>query len=328
MASSRPRQFFLQAIDPDHGSPMFETRFVVEDLAELQRLLGDGAKDDPELEMYYTLEPDEVVAINNRFGTGFDPGDRKTMLERWSASRDLPYLIHGGYELWMMLDGRKPFTRITYEYPPKRHLGEDRFDHYVTEGLLYKEVDLEPFEEPMKLKNGRVFEGVRTAYYTLQGQEWRIEAWRLVEKAQSKGGWNETLEHLEGMLLGYEDWQNDWHLAKIRENGLRFGTALLWLAVTADELAAIEQAGYRALPQMQHTLDLVVKVHEKEADDREQDRLMGAPGVAALIRLRAKMRPFLELVDRKQSSQHRLPPERIAALNRCLVDSIEVVVRR
>jgi hypothetical protein len=32
--------------------------------------------------------------------------------------------------------------------------------------------------------------------------------WKIAEKS----GWNEGFERLEGNLLGYEDWQNDYHI--------------------------------------------------------------------------------------------------------------------
>jgi hypothetical protein len=45
-------------------------------------------------------------------------------------------------------------------------------------------------------------------YYTLTGEERRISA----SKAQ-KSGWSADFERLEDMLLGYEEWQNDWWIA-------------------------------------------------------------------------------------------------------------------
>jgi len=58
-----PRRFILQALDPDHGSPVFEALFVVERLEELRALLGAAADKDPDLRMFYTLEPVEITAI-------------------------------------------------------------------------------------------------------------------------------------------------------------------------------------------------------------------------------------------------------------------------
>src|SRR5215216_567814 len=80
----QPHRFILQAVDPEYGHPAFETMFVVERLAELQTLLGAVADDDPVLEMVYTLDADDLDAINHRFGLAFDPGERVTRLAKWT----------------------------------------------------------------------------------------------------------------------------------------------------------------------------------------------------------------------------------------------------
>jgi hypothetical protein len=49
--------------------------------------------------------------------------------------------------------------------------------------------------------------------FCLPGEEWRFKAYDLMCQLSEKIGWNDTLERMEGTLLGYEDWQNDWHMA-------------------------------------------------------------------------------------------------------------------
>ncbi len=325
---AKARRFILQAIDPDHGSPAFETMFTVGQIEELRKLLGDAAKDDPDLEKYYTLEPDELAAIRERFDVGFDPEGRESILAPWSQLRECPYLIHTGYELVLMLDGRKPFTRLGMDYYPSEFdFGEKYFDPYVEQGVLHKEVLLEKFDEPHRGKDGRVFEGFRAVFYTLKGEEWRIPAWKLVSRGSGGEGWNHTFERLEGMLLGYEDWQNAWHIERLRRIQQQFGTLLVHLAVTAEELAGIEHAGHRALPPMGRTLSLVTSFDE-DPEDKEPHRLMDAVDIVALVRLRVKARAFLELVDEKQTRFHRLSSDRIPDLNRALAADIEVAIRR
>src|SRR5476651_316102 len=126
-----PRRFILQAIDPDLGHPAFEAMFVVERPEELRAILGEAAAEDPDLDFFYTLESDELTAINRTFDVPFDASGRTTCLYKWTRRREVPYLIHTGYELALLLDGRKQFARISMEYPPMNHLDEDRFDHYV-----------------------------------------------------------------------------------------------------------------------------------------------------------------------------------------------------
>ena len=186
MAEAKPRRFILQAIHPEYGCPAFEAMFEVNRLEELRELLGSAAEEDPDLEYFYTLEPDEVTAINQRFNVGFDSQGRQACLYKWTWSRSVPYLIHTGYELLLMLEGRKQFARMGGEYPPIQHHYEERFDRYVAQGLLCKEVEIEKFDKPIRSRNGRLLEGIRTAYYTRTGEEWRVPAWRLIEAASRK----------------------------------------------------------------------------------------------------------------------------------------------
>jgi hypothetical protein len=327
MTDTKPRRFILQAIHPDYGCPAFETMFAVEQLDELRSLLGEAAKSDPDLEYHYTLEPAEVRAINRQFDVHFDSGGRVACLCRWTWLRGVPYLVHTGYELPLMLEGRKQFARMCEEYPPERHYGEDQFDHYVAQGLLHKKVETEKFAKPTRLKNGHVFDGLRTVYYTRQGEEWRIEAWNLIEEASRKSGWNETLERLEGMLFGYEDWQNDWWIESLRKRGQQFGTILLYLAVTASELSGIEHTGFRALPPMNRMLTVGSALGDEPSGD-ELQRLGCTDDWLSLVRFRVKARAFLELIGMKQERFHRLPPNRIKDLNRLIVESVEIVTNR
>jgi len=109
----QPRPFILQAFDPEYGHPAFETMFVVERLEELRVLLGTAADEDPELAMVYTLDAGDLDAINRRFGLAFDPGGRVTRLAKWIRNREPPYLVHTGFELVLMIDGRKLFALMS-----------------------------------------------------------------------------------------------------------------------------------------------------------------------------------------------------------------------
>ena len=320
-----PRRFILQAIDPDLGHPAFEAMFVVERPEELRAILGEAAAEDPDLEYFYTLEPEELIAIRRTFEVPFDPNGREVCLYQWTRRREVPYLIHTGYELALLLEGRKQFARMYYEYPPERHPEEDRFDRYVAQGALHKEVELEPFAKPSRSKFGQTFEGVRTAYYTRKGEEWRIAAWKLVSKASAKAGWNDSFERLEGMLFGYEDWENDWWIADRRKREQEFGTLLAYLAVSSADLAAIEHSGSRALPPTSSTLKIAVFVSLPES--QELTRLLEPETTVTLVRFRVQIRRFFDLVGSKQSPLHELPADRIKDLNRAIIGEIEVVSR-
>jgi hypothetical protein len=324
----QPLRFILQAIDDEFGHPAFETMLAVERPDELRAILGIDAKDDPDFEAFYWLEPHEVAALNRHFGLGFVPEGRATTLSRWTHQRASPYLVHTGYELVLMVDGRKPFARMGRElYPPYRHYDEDRFDRYVALGILHKEEELEKFPEPVRLRDGKTAEGTRTVYYTRKGEEWRISAYKLISKAAARSGWNEQFEHMEGMLLGYQDWQNDWWLENIRRRGIRFGALSLCLAVTEAELTAIDHAGYRALPLRTKPLTLLSAMWEQPDDDAVRELL--EPGMAAVVRFSVRAGRFLEsLAADRHARVHALPSERVRDLNRLIVSDIEVVLRQ
>jgi hypothetical protein len=212
-------QFFLQAIDPDYGCPVLEAMFRVDNLDELRTVLGSCAADDPELEKSYSIDPQGLARIGERFGVEFDRGRWPVYLQAWHPFREFPYLVHGGYELFLLLYGTKKLARFNEPYPPKTHDGEDVFDRYVAEGLLYKEVYIEPFASPVRVQS---IEGLREVYYTQKGEEWRIPASRLLWAAAAKWRWNEGFERLEGMLFGYEEWQIDWWIDHCRKRGARW----------------------------------------------------------------------------------------------------------
>ena len=325
----QPMRFILQAIDPEYGHPAFETMFVVDKPQELRALIGIDPEVDPDFERFYWLEPQEISAVIRHFGLGFDPDGRRTALIKWTDQPVAPYLVHTNYELVLMIDGRKHFARMHGDfYPPRRFDGEEQFDRYVAQGLLHKEEQLDKFPESTLLKDGRTAEGLRTVYYTRKGKEWRIPAWKLIEKAAAKSGWNEDFERMEGMLFGYEDWQNDWWLDNIRRRGIRFGALLLYLAVSEAELAAIDNAGGRALPLRSGPLELLSAMW-RQADEQALHDLLEKDNAIAVVRFSVKAGRFLdELASHRHLTLHALPGERVKDINRLIVSDIEVVMRR
>lgn len=312
-------RFVLQAYHPEYACPAFETMFTVERLEELQALLGPDARRDPEIRLRYWLEPADLAALSQRFGVTFDSGDRDVALLRWLSTREPPYLVHTGYELPLMLDGRKKLARFHHEYPPHDHGWEDQFDRFVEQGLLHKEVDVEPFEKPHRTAGGHVFEGLRTAWYTPKGEEWRIQAFRLIVKAGVP--WNDTLERLEGMLYGYEDWQNDWWEEYRRRKLSQFGTSLVYAALSPSELAAVEQSGFRALPALDRSLRVISSFDDDLTEDER--RQLGS----ILIQFRVKASTFLCLMANPRERDHVVGAEQIKDVNALLLEKIEVIAQ-
>ena len=331
---SKLRHFVLQARDPDHGCPVFEARFPVGEIDDLRALIGADADDDPELEHSYMLDATDTAAVAARFGVAFDPEGREVHLwpwsKRWEGRHGIPYLVHTGFELPLLLEGRKQLADMSDAYPPHSHFDEDKFDRYVTEGLLHKEVAYEPFNErlePYRIKNGRVFQGMRRVYYTRRGEEWRIPAYRLISDAANKSGWNEDFERMHGVLFGYEEWQIDWWLADLRKSRYRFGCFSLYVAVSADDLVWIDAAGYRALPPTANAELAVISLWDPPNDDTAQ-RMIESAGAIALVHLNVRSLPFLDLVKGQSGPDHTIPADRIRDLNRNIEGHIEVVASR
>jgi hypothetical protein len=190
IAMPQPR-FVVGAFDHEQWCQVLQTRLPVTDLQPLRQMLGEAAADDPELEQDYILDLDQFAAITARFNVRLDveglaSRDLTIFLFRSRRSDKIPYLIHGGYELPLLLDGRKKLARFSDYYPPMKFEGESRFDHWVAEGVLHREEVDEPFDPPEQTPRG-TWNGHRTVYYTRKGEEWRIPAMKLVFHAAGNG---------------------------------------------------------------------------------------------------------------------------------------------
>jgi hypothetical protein len=185
----------------------------------------------------------------------------------------------------------------------------------------------EPFDKPVQTSFGQTCLGHRTVYYTPKGEEWRIPASKLIWDASGKsGGWNEYFERLEGMLFGYEAWENDWWINEgIRGGG--FGGLKGCCAVTAAGLAWIEAAGFRALPPIDRpTLTIVMYDRKNEAD--QYAAMLGDPESVAVGRFNMLGRDFMNFWASQRGGPWHLPAGRIAEFNRFLRGSVEIVARR
>ena len=150
------------------------------------------------------------------FDVSFDLGGRDAALVPWHPIRGAPYLVHTGFELALMLEGRKPLA-VFSDTDPCEWLDDlmRRFDPFVAEGRFVRREVTSSVPKPWRasLDGGSVAEErTRQVYVALRGEEWRMDAFILLRQVAERSGWNEALERFEGSLLGYEDWQNDWWL--------------------------------------------------------------------------------------------------------------------
>jgi hypothetical protein len=135
-------------------------------------------------------------------------------LHPWHPNDDRPYRVHTGRELALMLAGTKPLAAFSDVYPSLHGLyviPEREFEPHVAAGRIIERQHIDPPGEGAPVVRGQRL-GMRWVLYALPGERWRIDAYLLLWKTAEKSGWNEGFERLEGALLGYADWENDYHI--------------------------------------------------------------------------------------------------------------------
>jgi hypothetical protein len=208
-------RYILEAIDPVTASISHEVSFTIKDLPGLLAAL-ELAKED--FKPGWTFYPDAatVARLKHHYNLNFTDDGFECALRPWHPNDDLPYKIHTGRELAMMLAGVKPlaaFIDDNSNIHSESTIPEKQFEPHVRAGRIVKRELIVPPEPDAPVINGQPI-GSRRVLYALPGEEWRIDAYlKLWEKAKTTG-WTEALEREEGTLLGYEDWQNDIHLKR------------------------------------------------------------------------------------------------------------------
>jgi hypothetical protein len=127
-----------------------------------------------------------------------------------------PYVLHTNRELGMMLRGEKPLAVFSdgLGHFPKVVLRYFRlFDRHVAAGIFVKREYVVPDT------SGRV-QGWHTILFARAEEAWRIDA--MIELRLSgmspAGEWTDAHERREGELLGYADWQNDYHMSRYQND--------------------------------------------------------------------------------------------------------------
>jgi hypothetical protein len=211
-------RFVLETIDPATECPIQEIGFDAADVAELAALLHLPVEEfDPRA--LYDLDAADVDQIKARFNLVFDPGNAPVRLRGRHRMDDLPYKVHTGRELAMMLAGTKPLAAFCGQYPPHpsvEEIPQRLFDPYVAQGRFVKREFVVPEKISAPNHCGIVL-GIHIVLYALPHEEWRINAHILLGDVAAKSGWSEALERMEGTLLGYADWQNDIHIVNYRK---------------------------------------------------------------------------------------------------------------
>jgi hypothetical protein len=119
-------------------------------------------------------------------------------------SQRRPYKLHTNRELSLMLKGEKPLAAFLYAEGEDEasNLSNQDFGTYVNKGVLLRDDHL--FQAGPYL--------LHLVLFALPAEVWRFKAYHLMWEIFEKTKWNETLERMEGSLLGYTEAQNDWHI--------------------------------------------------------------------------------------------------------------------
>jgi hypothetical protein len=209
------RVFVLRAIDSMTSSIAQEARFEIKDGAALCSLLHKPLTE-VEPHAVFELDPADVATLVGHFGLDFEVRGMRVELHPWHPNDDLPYRVHTGRELALMLTGTKPLAVFIDEHPSLHGLDvipEREFEPHVAAGRIIKREEIVPPDRDAPMVRGQRI-GMRKVLYALPGEAWRIDAYFLLWRTAEKSGWNEGFERMEGSLLGYEDWQNDIHIER------------------------------------------------------------------------------------------------------------------
>lgn len=210
-------KFILETIDAETACRANSFPVEVPDSSVVSSLLGD---DDFDANVQYELGPQDTARFSTHFGLPVEESVSAILRARHWLD-DLPYEVHTGRELALMLRGVKPFAAFSEEYPLLGNdsvIPEQLFDRHVVAGRFVK-------REYVKT---RILGGHRTRYilYARPDEAWRIDAYILLWHTGQATGWNESLERMEGFLLGYEEWQTNAYIraAKARADASRQNT--------------------------------------------------------------------------------------------------------
>lgn len=158
------------------------------------------------------LSNEEAARIQRKLGLMLRADQRLTLRKKLRLD-DLPYEVHTGRELSLMLKKAKPLAVFSDAHPNLSCVGaipESYFDPYVKDGKFVKAERIDPAA-------ARGTPGVRRVFYALPEEAWRIQAYNLMLDAAARSGWCEALERIEGALLGYREDETDAYLDLMRK---------------------------------------------------------------------------------------------------------------
>jgi hypothetical protein len=193
----------------DETNSILESHFLdIEDFSGFKDKLGFDPRDCLATNASYDLSRKDMRLLARYFGLKPVSAHPKGDFLAFLPFHEYPYKLHSNRELLLMLKGEKPLAYFTHEVElisKKSLLNGQRFQKYVDNGRIIKKVNDLGRPHGTRLK---------VYYYSLPGEEWRIQAHMMLMEMLHKGLWDKGLERMEGQLLGYTGEQNDIHLAR------------------------------------------------------------------------------------------------------------------
>jgi hypothetical protein len=315
--------FIMSAVDPDLLCPWLQVRFETDDFEALRRFAELDASKDPELDDAYLLQPATVVAVCGAFGIEFEHGSRQAFLYKYNGSQaPIPYLIHGGFELALMVQGRKPFAFIEFDSSmPNSVEHKARFDAYVAQGVLHAQEEISDVE-------GQPGRRIGQTYYSIKGEEWRIPAFEFIrQNINPQGNGFENLERLRGALLGYERWQNDWWIDHLAKRGVTPHGASFICRVGRTQYEWLVHAGFRALPPFE-TSTVVLHSSDRLDDEAMKQDLQADLGIEAFVQFNIGLRHIMHAADFRTGGPYEIPSSLIPTINRHLGGTVRIFFHR
>jgi hypothetical protein len=211
-------RFVIEILDSSTLCILQDTVICEHDVKDFLQIFGYSELSEV-LDFSIGVESHQLNSIRNRFAPGLEGvGGDEVLIRPFHWLDELPYKVHTGRELNLMLQGRKPlacFRVYTAEGTDDEAFAEKLFDKYAKEGVLIKHqyYSINPDRPDI--------DSMRTVLYALTKESWRINAFILMDELENKVKWNDTLERMEGMLLGYTDWENDAYFAVLDKDPSR-----------------------------------------------------------------------------------------------------------
>jgi hypothetical protein len=198
-------RLFLEIIDLSN-----DTIIDVKEIHSSHQLNMVNAWDAASLEKYGWADADYDIVLKE-IDTEILAKNVKFRVRIGCEADDLPYLVHTGRELDLMLKGIKPLAVFNDVFENDTNMefkGETKFRSLVKSGVF---MDAE-YSYPDRETPGYT---VRYKLYALKSEVWRIPAYILLVKTVEKTGWNSSLEYYQGRLLGYSENECDIYLESL-----------------------------------------------------------------------------------------------------------------